>query len=98
MADFIVASICMNDIPKDAFKVADNGKTYLNFIVAKRQEVGRYGHTHSIYLSQTQEERNAKANKVYIGDAKEHQMQHANTAPEPIQQRPAKTAVDDLPW
>lgn len=100
MADFIVASICLNDVPQSAIVQANNGKKYLNFIVSKRQTVGQYGHTHTIYLSQTQEERNAKADKVYIGDGKEHVTQFAPTQ-ESAPSAPSAAPIpetDDLPW
>lgn len=99
MADFIVASICLDDVPKSAIVSASNGKKYLNFVISKRQEVGKYGHTHTIYLSQTQEERNAKADKVYIGDGKEHVTQFTPTPAQEV--APSATPIpetDDLPW
>lgn len=98
MADFIVASICLDDVPKSAIVQANNGKKYLNFIVSKRQTVGQYGHTHTIYLSQTQEERNAKADKVYIGDGKEHVTQLQQTPAPVVEQTPVAQNDDDLPW
>ena len=63
MSDFISVSICVTDIPKSAIKVADNGKKYINIVVASRQNEGKYGETHTVFMSQTKEERDAKMEK-----------------------------------
>lgn len=112
MADFLTGSICLTDIPKEQIQLHKNGKKYLNFVVAKRQEVGQYGETHTIYISQSEEERAAKLPKHYIGNCKERNTQFSKqVAPAEIQQAapvtveqvaemPAISAqdVDDLPF
>ena len=44
-------SICMQDVPDSAFVDAKNGKTYLNFRINPKKEVGQYGDTHNVYVS-----------------------------------------------
>jgi hypothetical protein len=65
-------SICLTDLPKDKIKQArKEGKNYINLCVASRKETDTYGNTHTVYVSQTKEEREAKAEKVLVGSGKE---------------------------
>jgi len=75
----ITASICLSDIPKERIVEAKNGKKYLNFVVDERREVGQYGDTHTVYLSQSKEERENKEKKVYIGSGKEYKFEKKET-------------------
>ena len=75
----ITASICLSDIPKERIVEAKNGKKYLNFVVDERREVGQYGDTHTVYLSQSKEERENKEKKVYIGGGKEYKFEKKET-------------------
>ena len=77
MADFITASICVSDIPREAIKVAENGKNYISIVIAEMKEENEYGNTHYIYLSQTKEERDAKAKRTYIGNGKAYKPKEA---------------------
>lgn len=77
MADFITASICLDKIPREAIKVADNGLKYVSIVIAEGREVDPYGNTHYITLSQTKEQRESKEKRVYIGNGKAYQPQAA---------------------
>ena len=70
MNNMEICSICVTDIPKDAFKLAKNGKKYLNFVINKRKEVDKFGNDLTIQLSQSKEEKESKMAKVYIGQGK----------------------------
>jgi hypothetical protein len=61
---FLTLSICLSDIPRDRIKLAENGKMYCNLVCAKRKEVGQYGDTHYIAMSQTKEDREAGKDKI----------------------------------
>ena len=67
----IVLNICLSDLPKELIHVGKNGKKYINLVCDERKEVGQYGDTHSISLSQSKEEREAKTPKLYVGGGKE---------------------------
>lgn len=71
----ITISLCYSDVPKSAWKQAQNGKFYGNFIVSERREVDKYGNTHSVAVSQSKEEREAKMPTVYVGNGKEWKPQ-----------------------
>ena len=100
MADFIKVSICVTDIPRECIKVADNGKKYINIVVAERAEVSQFGETHTVFMSQSKEEREAKAKKCYIGSGKAYKPQANVVTAEQIADMPSATEVDanDLPF
>ena len=52
----ITISVCLSDIPKDQIVEAKNGKKYVNLVLDERREVGQYGDTHMLYMSQTKEQ------------------------------------------
>lgn len=93
----ISVSICLSDIPKDKIKQAENGKKYTNVIVANRKEVSQYGETHTVFMSQDKEEREAKVDKIYIGGGKEFVSQTSAVTSEDIDNMPP-AKEDDLPW
>lgn len=103
----IVISICLSDIPAEARKKSDkNGKIYASFCVDEKKEPDQYGNTHAVWIQQNKEERQAKADKKYVGNGKEYkfgstQSNHPNQ-PAPhsgIDNFPAQTSDDDdLPF
>jgi len=94
MSQLFNGSICLSDIPKESITVSEsNGKKYLNINVWVNDDVDRYNNIGSIQVSQTKEQREAGAKKVYIGNLK-------NTAKQQQVNTPAKGAPanDDLPF
>lgn len=67
----IVLDVCLSDIPADKRRIAQNGKVYTSIVVDTRKEVDDKGNTHTVYMNQSKEDRVAKVNKTYIGNAKE---------------------------
>ena len=68
----ITLNICLSDLPKEKIQTASNGKRYINLVVDKRKEAGKYGETHTLYVSQSKEERESKEDKKYVGSGKEY--------------------------
>ena len=99
MSEFINCSICVSDIPKDRIKMAENGKKYINICVSERKEVDSYGNTHTIFMAQTKEEREAKSNKSYIGSGKAYNLNPAPMNAESVDALPPMPeTADDLPF
>lgn len=98
MSDLILGSICLSDIPKEKIKASANGKKYLNICIAKRREPDNYDNTHTIYVSQTKEERETKAPKSYIGSGRLYDPQPEVNTPEEVDQMPPADDLDDLPF
>ena len=98
MSDLINASICVTDIPKSKIKMHENDKKYMNITVAKRREPDTYGNTYTVFMSQTKDEREARANRIYIGGGKGFDFTPAATTPESVDQMPVASDTDDLPF
>jgi len=79
-------SIDLSKVDKSQIKEV-NGKKYLNVTVDAKKEKDNYGNTHSVYLTQSKEDRSAKANKMYVGSGKEYVF---NQQQAPAQQQPAQ--------
>lgn len=74
MSSLISVSVCLDDLEaiQGAVTKSDkNGKRYANIVVSERREPASWGDTHTVYASQTKEERAAKAPKVFVGSGKE---------------------------
>lgn len=63
-------SICLSDIPKPRMSKAKNGKIYANITIAMRKEADQWGRDLKVYMTPTQEDRNNKSSKVYVGGGK----------------------------
>lgn len=63
-------SVCLSDIDKTKIKKASNGKLYAGITVRMRKEPDQYGQDVYAYMQQSKEEREAKAEKVYVGNGK----------------------------
>jgi hypothetical protein len=80
----------------DKIKQAANGRKYINLCVSGRKEVSLYGDTHTVFASQTREERQANAPVIFVGTGKEFVAQ-AVTA-EAVEAMPVTGSNDDLPF
>tara|TARA_X000001382_G_scaffold130904_1_gene127732 strand:+ start:1792 stop:2097 length:306 start_codon:yes stop_codon:yes gene_type:complete len=69
MSAIITYSIRVDKLPKEKFIAGKDGAVYINLAMSVNDET-RYGNNTSIYISQTQEEREAKKPKTYIGNGK----------------------------
>lgn len=98
MSDFVNIGICLSDIPKEKMKKAENGKLYVNLSVARRKEVDQYGQTHTVFVSQTKEERDAKADRSFVGSGKEFIFQNTPVTPESVSDMPVVEDYEKLPW
>ena len=93
----ITISLCLSDLPKDKIKQAANGKKYINLILSERKQVGSYGETHTLTVSKTKEEREAGEATVYVGNGQQW-VRNDSVTPEKIDEMPAASNNDDLPF
>jgi len=74
MAEILSGSINLNLIKKENIKEVKlkDGSTakFLNINISINNEVDQYGNVAGLTISQTQEERQAKTKKVYLGNLK----------------------------
>ena len=104
MAGIIKTSINLTKIPKDTIIDGQKGK-YLRITITVNDDVDQFGNNGPVIVSQTKEEREAKAEKTYLGNV---QVVWTNGAfPEPNRQDqpgpvaatpPPPQPVDDLPF
>ena len=69
MASIIKTSINLNNIPKDKIFTGKKGK-YLPITITLNDEVDQFGNQGPVVVEQTKEERDAKAEKTYLGNVK----------------------------
>ena len=69
MSALINFSLDVAALPKEKFVSAKNGKVFINITMSVNDET-RYGNNTGIYVSQTQEEREAKKQKSYLGNGR----------------------------
>lgn len=70
MASIIATSIDLTKIPKDKIVEGKKGK-YLPITITINDETDQFGNQGPVIVQQTKEERDAKAEKVYLGNVKE---------------------------
>ena len=103
MASIIKTSIDLNKIPKDKIYVGKKGK-YLPITITLNNEPDQFGNQGPVVVEQTEEERDAKAEKTYLGNVKIvwTDGNNVDTAPRDNNQSapaPAPAAADaDLPF
>ena len=69
MASIIATSIDLTKIPKDKIINGKKGK-YLPITITINDELDNYGNNGPVTVQQTKEERDAKVEKVYLGNVK----------------------------
>jgi hypothetical protein len=70
MASIINFSINLNKIPKDKIIIGKTGNKYLPVTLSINDDLDQYGNQGPVVVGQSKEEREAKADKVYLGNAK----------------------------
>ena len=99
-----VINICLSDIDKSKIFTAKNGKKYLSVVVTERKEVDQYGNDLVVYVSQSKDERDNKAQKNYIGNGKTYQpfsrqQEDVDDRPQPSSMtQPQDEETEDLPF
>ena len=103
MASIIKTSIDLNKIPKDKIYIGKKGK-YLPITITLNNEPDQFGNQGPVVVEQTKDERDAKAEKTYLGNVKVvwTDGNNVDTAPRDNNQSapaPAPAAADaDLPF
>ena len=62
-------SLCLSDVPEEAYINHTNGKVYINF-VNEEKEPDQYGNDQTYYIQQTAEQRANHTPKVFCGRGK----------------------------
>ncbi len=96
-------SIDVKKLSKDKLKNHSNGATYCGLVVERLKEADKFGNTHTVYESQTKEQREAKEKRNYVGNGKEFVFNKQQTStPLPAQNNssfnPSPETIDNLPF
>ena len=103
MASIIATSIDLNKIPKDKIINGKKGK-YLPITITLNDEPDQFGNSGPVIVQQSKEERDAKSEKVYLGNVKVVWTNGDNVAAAPREGQPQQAAPsftqqeDDLPF
>lgn len=104
MADLRVVNLCLTDIPKEKiYKSEKSGKSYISLVIGDKDQKDQYDNDVSVTIAQTKEERQARTNKIYVGNGRKYKVTNteakkaASNKPEyePFDQSDEK---DDLPF
>ena len=96
----IVISLCAEDLKPHLKKNEKNGKYYVSVVVDERKETDKFGNTHTAYISQSKEQREAKQPKSYVGNGKEFKFNSSSPTPETTNkpQSNSNDASDSIPF
>ena len=96
----IVISLCAEDLKPHLKKSDKNGKYYVSVVVDERKETDKFGNTHTAYISQSKEQREAKTPKSYVGNGKEFKFNSSSPTPETTNkpQSNSNDASDFIPF
>lgn len=100
MAQIISVSIDLNKLDKSRIVEGKNGAKYYNFTINVNDEKDNYGNDASVTISQTAEERQAKAQRTFVGNGRVV-WSNSNTTPQASnnsQSEPNDNFDDDLPF
>ena len=102
MASIIKTSINLNAIPKDKIFTGKKGK-YLPITITLNDDLDQFGNQGPVVVEQTKEERDAKAEKTYLGNGKVvwTDGNNVDTAPRDNNSAPASAPAaveEDLPF
>lgn len=99
MSAIINFNLNVAKLPKEKFVAGKDGAVYINLTMAVNEET-RYGNNTSIYVNQTQEEREAKKQKQYVGNGKVVWTDNKITLAEreQVQETSKEVEVDGLPF
>lgn len=95
--DFLNQSICLSRIPKNKIKEdPKTGEKWVNITAGLMRQEDKYGNTYAVYVSQEREE--PREERAYIGKGKEFCFKSKEPTPEQVEEFPAATGTDDLPF
>jgi hypothetical protein len=93
MGQLLAVSIDLTKIDKTKIVEGKNGGKYVNVTLSVNDTEDQYGNNVSLWQSQSKEEREAKANRVFLGNGKK--LWSDDSKP---QGKVSAPVVDDLPF
>ena len=97
MAQLQSVSIDLTKIDKSKIVEGKNGGKYLNLTLSVNDEVDQYGNDISVWVSQSKEEREAKSNRLFLGNGRKLWQEGSNNTKNQGVKK-AEVVEDDLPF
>jgi hypothetical protein len=102
MSALINYSLRVDKLPKEKFIAGKDGAFYVNLTMSVNDDT-RYGNNVGVFVSQTQEEREAKKQKLYLGNGKVVWnngtiVNAEKEVAEELQTHPVEAEADGLPF
>lgn len=95
--DFLNQSICLSRIPKDKIKQdPKTGEKWINITAALMRNEDKNGNTYAVYVSQGKDE--PREERAYIGKGKEFYFKEQVPTQGNVENMPAASSTDDLPY
>ena len=98
MSTLVNASIRVDKLPKEKFIIGKDGAVFYNCTISISDETNQWGQNVSITDSQTQEEREAKKAKNYLGNGKVVWTDGKVTTATKQESKAAVEETSDLPF
>lgn len=98
MAQLLSVSIDLAKIEKSKIIEGKNGGKYLNLTVSVNDEDDQFGNNISVWHSQSKEEREAKDNRLFLGNGKKLWDGAGSQSSKPAPKKAAAVVHDDLPF
>jgi hypothetical protein len=99
MAQLLAVSIDLTKIDKSQIVEGKNGGKYVNVTLSVNDTEDQYGNNVSLWQSQSKEEREAKANRNFLGNGKklwsDDKVQQAELSKKATKKQ---EETNDLPW
>lgn len=92
----IVLDICLSDIPAEKITTGKNGKKYCKMCLTEMRQRDKWGNTHTVYMSQSKEERAARVEKQWVGKGTDYASPADSANEPPVNFN--KVNDNDLPW
>ena len=96
MAQLLAVSIDLTKIDKSQIVEGKNGGKYVNVTLSVNDEEDKYGNNVSLWMSQSKEDREAKANRVFLGNGKK--LWSDDAKPQGKVSKKQEVVNDDLPF
>lgn len=97
MAQLVAVSIDLTKIDKSRIVKGAKGGKYVNLTLSINDEEDQYGNNVSLWQSQTKEEREAKENRLFLGNGKSL-WNDSDKGSKASKTSKKEEVHDDLPW
>ena len=97
MAQLLSVSLDLSKIDKSKIVDGKNGGKYLNLTISVNDQDDNFGNNVSVWSSQSKEEREAKANRLFLGNGRKI-WENNESENKPVAKKAKVVEEEDLPF